>query len=47
MREPLKWYDSNATDNPPWIKAIAEVRRLERVSAGLALPESAFAQNPH
>jgi hypothetical protein len=28
MREPLKWYDHNATDNPPWIKALAEVRRL-------------------
>jgi hypothetical protein len=27
MREPLKWYDENA-DNPPWIKALAEVRRL-------------------
>jgi hypothetical protein len=28
MREPLKWYDANATDNPPWIKALAEVRHL-------------------
>jgi hypothetical protein len=27
MREPLEWYDDNA-DNPPWIKALAEVRRL-------------------
>jgi hypothetical protein len=27
MPEPLKWYDDNA-DNPPWIKALAEVRRL-------------------
>jgi hypothetical protein len=27
MAEPLKWYDENA-DNPPWIKALAEVRRL-------------------
>jgi len=27
MHEPLKWYDDNA-DNPPWIKALAEVRRL-------------------
>jgi hypothetical protein len=27
MREPLKWYDRNA-DNPAWIKALAEVRRL-------------------
>ena len=26
-REALKWYDPN-TDNPPWIKALAEVRRL-------------------
>ncbi len=23
----MKWYDDNA-DNPPWIKALAEVRRL-------------------
>jgi hypothetical protein len=28
MREPLKWYDHNATDNPPWIKVLTEVRRL-------------------
>jgi hypothetical protein len=28
MREPVKWYDANATDNPPWIKALAEVRHL-------------------
>jgi len=28
MREPpTKWYDPNA-DNPPWIKALAEVRHL-------------------
>jgi hypothetical protein len=26
MVEPLKWYDANAKDNPPWIKALAEVR---------------------
>ena len=26
MPEPLKWYDHNE-DNPPWIKALAEVRR--------------------
>lgn len=25
MSEPLRWYDHNA-DNPPWIKALAEVR---------------------
>ena len=24
----IKWYDPNATDNPPWVKALAEVRRL-------------------
>ena len=24
-REPLRWYDPGA-DNPPWIKALAEVR---------------------
>jgi len=28
VREPPKWYDANATDNPPWIKALAEVRHL-------------------
>jgi hypothetical protein len=28
MREPPKWYDANATDNPPWIKALAELRHL-------------------
>ena len=27
MPEPLKWYDDNA-DNPAWIIALAEVRRL-------------------
>jgi hypothetical protein len=27
MSKPLEWYDDNAT-NPPWIKALAEVRRL-------------------
>jgi hypothetical protein len=27
MNDPLQWYDHNA-DNPPWIKALAEVRRL-------------------
>jgi hypothetical protein len=27
MSDPLKWYDHNA-DNPPWIKALAEVRQL-------------------
>ena len=25
MSAPLRWYDHNA-DNPPWIKALAEVR---------------------
>jgi hypothetical protein len=25
VTEPLKWYDENA-DNPPWVKALAEVR---------------------
>jgi hypothetical protein len=25
MSGPLRWYDHNA-DNPPWIKALAEVR---------------------
>jgi hypothetical protein len=27
MNERPTWYDDNA-DNPPWIKALAEVRRL-------------------
>src|SRR5258708_23200695 len=27
MSKPLEWYDHNA-DNPPWIKALAEVRQL-------------------
>ena len=35
MREPPNWYDDKA-DNPPWIKALAEVRRL--APRRLALP---------
>jgi len=27
MREPPSWYDDTA-DNPPWIKALAELRRF-------------------
>jgi hypothetical protein len=27
MSKPLEWYNDNA-DNPAWIKALAEVRRL-------------------
>jgi hypothetical protein len=27
-REPIKWYERSAPDNPPFIKALAEVRRL-------------------
>jgi hypothetical protein len=27
VSDPLNWYDHKA-DNPPWIKALAEVRRL-------------------
>jgi hypothetical protein len=27
MRKPIAWYDDNA-NNPPWINALAEVRRL-------------------
>jgi hypothetical protein len=26
-QQPVQWYDHNA-DNPPWIKALAEVRHL-------------------
>ena len=26
--EPINWYDRNAPDNLPWLKALAEVRRL-------------------
>ena len=28
MAEPLKWYDANAKDNPPFLTALAEVRRI-------------------
>jgi hypothetical protein len=28
MGEPLKYYDANAKDNPPWIDALAKVRHL-------------------
>jgi hypothetical protein len=28
MREPLKWCDPDATDKPPFLKALAEVRRI-------------------
>jgi hypothetical protein len=28
MAAPLKWYDANATDNPPFLKALAEVRKI-------------------
>ncbi|MEA2912077.1 MAG: hypothetical protein QOJ15_4158 [Bradyrhizobium sp.] len=28
MSEPIKWYDDKAKDNPPWVTALAEVRRL-------------------
>jgi hypothetical protein len=28
MREPLKWYDANASDNSPFLKALAEVRKI-------------------
>jgi hypothetical protein len=24
----LKWYDANATDSPPFLKALAEVRKI-------------------
>ena len=27
-REPIKWYDHNAADIPPFVKALAEARRL-------------------
>jgi hypothetical protein len=27
VRDPVRWYDHNA-DNPPWVKALAEVRHL-------------------
>jgi hypothetical protein len=46
MREPLQWYDDNA-DNTPWIKALAEVRRLrgahrlayrQRLGGGASFP---------
>jgi hypothetical protein len=28
VRDGLSWYDHGAADNPPWIKALAEVRHL-------------------
>jgi hypothetical protein len=28
VKEPLRWYDANAADNPPFLKALAEVRRI-------------------
>jgi hypothetical protein len=28
MVGPLKWYDANAKDNPGFLKALAEVRRI-------------------
>ena len=28
MGEPLKWFDANAQDNPAFLKALAEVRRI-------------------
>jgi hypothetical protein len=28
MSDALKWYDANATDNPPFLDALAEVRRI-------------------
>lgn len=28
VSEPLRYFDHNDPDNPPWIKALAEVRRL-------------------
>ena len=28
VREPLRWYEYDDPANPPWIKALAEVRRL-------------------
>jgi hypothetical protein len=28
VSDPLKWYEHNNPDNPPWIKALAEARRL-------------------
>jgi hypothetical protein len=27
-RESPKWFDANASDNPPFLKALAEVRRI-------------------
>jgi len=28
VSEPLKWYEHNSADNPPWLKALAEARHL-------------------
>jgi hypothetical protein len=35
----LKWYDRNAA-NPPWIKALADVRRVARRGGNVILPPS-------
>jgi hypothetical protein len=40
MGGPLKWYDANATDNPPWIKALAEVRLWRCSAKGKRGPEA-------
>ena len=28
MAEPLRWYDEKNANNPPWVAALAEVRRM-------------------
>ena len=38
MPEPLRCYDANAADNPPWIKAPAQIRRLVSSAWRLVLP---------
>ena len=32
---PLKWYDANAKDNPEFLKALAEVRRIGCMKGGV------------
>jgi hypothetical protein len=58
VRDPLSWYDHKA-DNPPWIKALADVRHLaaregwcyQRVQAIIVAidqyAESALGSLPH
>jgi hypothetical protein len=54
MGEPLKWYDANAKDNPAFLKALAEVRRIgmhegwcSRVNCLLSMTHLLFHKTPN